>query len=112
MAKMPEIVNLTPHKLDIELVDGSFLQIPPSGKIARHSSTVASRIFRIGKIPIDRVVFGDVIGLPGPKPNTIYVVSLIVLQELQGTRMDVYAPGELIRDQWGRTIGCRGLKQI
>lgn len=110
--KEMQIVNCTQHDINIELIDGSWLRIPPGKKTARHSSTVVDRVFRIGKIPISKVVFGDVVGLPDPQPNTIYIVSLIVLQELMGSRPDVYAPGELIKTVQGRILGCRGLKQI
>lgn len=110
--KNVRIVNCTQHDINIELVDGTLLNIKPSGNIARHSMTMVERIFRIGKIPISKVIFGDVVGLPDPQPNTIYIVSLIVLQELMSSRPDVYAPGELIRTERGRVVACKGLKQI
>lgn len=38
------------------------------------------------------VVYGNVSGLPDPKPNTIYIVSALVLAALKGKRDDIVAP--------------------
>lgn len=51
---------------------------------------------------------GEVVGLPGPMPNTIYVVSTMVADASYG-RLDLAVPGELVRDATGRPIACRGL---
>ena len=85
------------------------LSIPPSGHHARVSSE---------SIPVERgfgfeVVtntYGSVTGLPDPSPGRNYIVSGMVLDALQGSRFDVYAPGALLRDEKGHPVGCIGLR--
>lgn len=52
--------------------------------------------------------YGDMTGLPGPAPDTIYIVSSLVLAALQGKgRTDVVAPDTgppAIRDAQGRIV--------
>lgn len=62
-------INCTPHV--IRLNSGE--EFPPSGNIARVTSSyeeVSPGIFK--------VEFGDVTGLPDPKPGTRYIVSAMV----------------------------------
>ena len=46
-------VNLTPHALNVRKADGTFLELPPSGTVARRS--------------VERVVVGEV---DGQSPST------------------------------------------
>ena len=104
---MIKIINLTPHILNIEDEDGNIIAVPASGQVARLSeSREISRY--INRIPVYRTVFGKVDGLPEPELNTIYIVSMLVKQQVQ-YRYDVLYPGEAIRDESGNIIGCRGL---
>jgi hypothetical protein len=109
-------VNLTPHEVVVFAADGSVLKIPPSGQVAR----VAARETQVGTIngiiPVFRTEYGEVEGLPEPKENTIYIVSLLVLQALRARgiqRNDVVAPNSgpgpngAVRDEQGRIIGVR-----
>ena len=85
------------------------LSIPPSGHHARVSSE---------SIPVERKfgfevvtnTYGSVTGLPDPSPGHNYIVSGMVLDALQGSRSDVYAPGPLLRDNSGQPVGCIGLR--
>lgn len=103
---MITIVNLTPHELNIHADDGTITTIAPSGAIARVSQQ-SERIATIDGIAIARNTYGAVEGLPEPKFGSIYVVSALVLQRTK--RTDVFAPGEAVRDDAGRIVGCRGL---
>ena len=105
---MPVFVNLTPHALNVERAGMSNLIIPPSGDVARVAThRVACGTIGAG-IPVELSVLSDVTGLPEPQPDTYYIVSGMVLDRVQN-RVDVFAPGELVRDGAGRVSGCRGL---
>lgn len=106
---MPTFVNLTPHALNVERAGMPNLIIPASGEIAR----VATYRVSCGKlhpsgIAVEMPSFGEVEGLPDPQLDTYYIVSGMVLSAVQH-RADVFAPGELVRDESGRVTGCRGL---
>ena len=107
---MATFVNLTPHALNIHATTGKILTIPPSGVVARVSTT--SKVVEVIEgVEVSEVVFGEVIDLPEPTESTLFIVSGLVLSALQGARQDVMAPGELVRDEAGRPIGCKGLRR-
>ena len=106
------LVNLTPHTLNIECEDGTFIKLEPSGKVARvsvenkpHLTVSAGEV----SIPTTLPVFGEVEGLPEPQDGVILITSLLVAARVQ--RVDVLSPGELIRDTDGNVIGCKGLSR-
>ena len=107
---MVKIINLTPHKLNIVRENGS-IEIEPSGVIAR-CKVLAEQVGTIEvdgiSIPVNKKVYGEVEGLPEKKQDTIYVVSSLVAQAVQG-RDDVFVPDELVRDEEGRVVGARAL---
>ena len=105
-----ELINLTPHKLNIFSPSGEELAaIEPSGDIARVDVNMEGSGTLPGPIPTFVATYGDIEGLPGPEAGKTFIVSGIV--EAACDRPDVYAPGELLRDESGRPKGCVGLKQ-
>lgn len=100
------IVNLTPHTLNIHTNNGNIIDVAPSGIIAR-VVTGREELEPIAGISVSRASFGAIEGLPEPADDTIYVVSGMVLARTN--RQDVFSPGELIRDEKERVIGCLGL---
>lgn len=111
-----KIVNLTPHALNMMPggPDGPVITIPPSGTVAR----CATQRTQVGTvtidgvdIPVNRTVFGEVTGLPDPQPDTIYVVSALVAQAVQG-RDDVVIVDDAVRDAEGRIIGARAFARV
>lgn len=108
-------INLTPHEITVFIDSNNTLKIPPSGTIAR----VEQKEIQVGSvngIPIYKTVYGEVVGLPAPQENTIYIVSLLVLQALQAhgvSRDDVVAPNTAptpvgaVRDATGKIIGVK-----
>jgi hypothetical protein len=115
-----EFVNLTAHEIVIYDEEGKnvILRIPPSGKIAR-VATDSRVIGRIDNIPIRKTFYGEVIGLPDPRPGTIYLVSTVLLMALKEkgiNRPDVLAPDttsdSVIRDPEGRIIGVKYLQTL
>ncbi len=102
---MATIINLTPHEITVH-DGGSVRLIPTSGGIAR--VTVSREVVAaVDGIPVSRVTLGSVEGLPEKKPDTYYLVSALVAQACPD-REDLLSPGELVRDDNGRVIGCRG----
>ena len=100
-------INLTPHALNVRKADGTFLELPPSGMVARRS---VERVVvgEIDGITVYATKFGELEGLPEPAEGTIYIVSALAAQACVD-RTDVLVPGEAIRDKAGRIVGCNGL---
>lgn len=119
----PKLVNLTPHALKIfheaPFDDNweSFHQTnsPWSGQTARCTEKrIAIGYIDTGtfpSIPVHRVSYGDITGLPEPEENTCYIVSMMIAQAMPH-RKDLYYPGELVRDKYGMIVGCIGLSQV
>jgi len=100
-------INLTPHKI-FEVNTG--LEIEPSGKIAR-VAVQYTEVDRIENIPLYKAEYGSVENLPAPTPNVIYIVSGMVKAHPDVVnRKDVVAPGNLVRDEEGKPVGCDGFK--
>ena len=89
------IINLTPHSLNIKTLDGATLEIAPSGVVARVAES-REALGELGGLSISRASYGAIEGLPDAAPDTIYVVSALVLART--TRPDIFAPGPAIRD--------------
>jgi len=114
-----KFINLTPHKIDIVDEGGNIiLSLPPSGDVARVTSE-RKLVGHLGSVPVFQSVFGDVVGLPDPAPDTVFVVSTLVLSALAAkgvTRDDVVAPDTspqgAVRDAEGRIVGVRGFQRL
>ena len=108
-----KIVNLTPHEINIfrSMEDiAPMMSIPPSGIIARVSSVIKP-LGDVDGIPIFSSEFGEIVDMPNQESGTIYIVSAILLEHKSNkNRMDVFAPGELKRNEKGQPIGCIGLR--
>ena len=103
-----QLVNLTPHNLDVRGVDGTTTQIPPSGKVAR-IEVQDTEVCIINGILVSRSVRGEVQDLPAPKNGVFYIVSLAVRDAVRD-RQDVLSPGNLLRGPDGQPTGCDGLR--
>lgn len=101
-----EIINLTPHAINI-LADGGTITIPPSGTIAR-CGEASEPAGEINGIPLVTKTYTEVTGLPDEAPGVYYIVSAMVRQALPDRR-DLLSPGDLVRDENGNVIGCRNL---
>lgn len=103
-----QFINLTPHSISIRNEAGEeILSLPPSGQVAR----VAEQRENLGLlegIEVTRASYGEIEGLPEPRPGVAYIVSGMVLAACQD-RADVFAPGVAVRDAEGRIVGARGL---
>lgn len=105
-----EIVNCTPHSLNVKAADGSFKKIDPSGICPRVTVKTVLRD-TVNGIEIFDTEMGDVTGLPKIEADTIYVVSLAVKSALSDKypKGTFVSPGTLIRGEDGQPIGCNGL---
>jgi hypothetical protein len=113
MMKILNIVNLTPHALNL-MPEGPVITIPPSGLVARCAvdrvqvDTVAVDGITV---PVNETRFGEVSDLPDPQPDTIYVVSALTAQAVP-ERQDVFIVDDVVRDDQGRIIGARALAHV
>lgn len=102
---MTDFVNMTPHAINLN--DGRVF--PPCGTVARVSASYSEPNvpgFAVGDVC--QQVFGEVEGLPEPKPGTCYIVSALVLSALKGSRPDVVAPAtghpKCVRNEKGQIV--------
>ena len=99
------IINLTPHKVDICDENGNIVKTyPRSGKIARvaHGWT---NINDVDGIPLVVRENEKITGLPEPQEDTMYIVSNIVFN-FCSDRTDLIAPVKQVTIN-GRVVGCR-----
>ena len=102
---MATLVNLTPHMINVLHADGSIQNIPSSGLARCAEQRIA--VDSVNGINLYAVSYGDVSGLPAQVDDTFYIVSMPVRLALP-ERKDLLSPGELVRDQDGKPVGCKG----
>ena len=103
---MIKIINCTPHP--IVITDGPTFD--PSGKVARVDA-IQSDAGSINGIPVKTQTFGDIIDLPDPQDDTIFIVSAIVLSAAKAVRRtDVVAPdtSNAVRNDQGHIVSVPG----
>ena len=103
-------VNLTPHTVNVIRQDGSVLDLPASGQVARCSQS-AELVFVQDGIEVTRQAFGEVVGLPDEQEGIFFIVSRLVAAACP-ERRDLLIPGPLIRGEDGQPMGCQGLSVI
>jgi hypothetical protein len=103
------IYNTTPHVIRVLDEQGETLLEIPGAKQPLRLPEVVELDEHIGRIPVFRKHVVDGVA-PIPFMNTFYVVSLPVAQTVK--RSDFLVPHELVRDEAGNVIGCRGFAYI
>jgi hypothetical protein len=99
------IINLTPHNVNVITGNGVMITYPKSNTVARVSQT--NTLININNgISFFKTVYGDVENLPNSSPDTLYIVSALV--KAQANRSDLISPADLVRDADGNIIGCKG----
>ena len=101
-----KIVNLTPHP--IVITDGPTFS--PSGTVARVSVQQVDA-GTIAGIPVKTQAFGDIVDLPPSAPDTVYIVSSLVLSAAKSAgRTDCVAPdtANAVRDDAGHIVSVPG----
>lgn len=104
-----QIVNKTPHALNVSLADGSVRTIQPTLPAPR-VSTKRIALDPVDGIPVDAVEYGAVVDLPDAVDGVVLVVSALVASACKG-RSDLLIVGEAVRDADGKIIGCKGLSR-
>lgn len=98
------IINLTPHEISFSgVIDGrpQMLTLEPEPVTCRVETEQHATGMIGGLLPTQCQTYGRINNLPAPKPNTVYVVSGLVLHALKlrgEARSDVVAPATGPRD--------------
>lgn len=101
------LLNLTPHELNIRMMNGEWVKLAPSGTVAR-VSVKSVPAGDVNGIALTKTEMGEIVDLPAPAENVMLITSLVVAAAAK--RPDVVSPGQLIRDdRTGQPIGADGL---
>lgn len=102
-------VNMTPHSVHVHDGNGNVRVIEPCGTVPRLTPRSES-LGTIDGLPIVRTRLGSPEGLPDPEDGVVLIVSALIAEHHSvEDREDLAYPGEAIRDESGRVVGCRGL---
>lgn len=107
-------INLTPHALQVKSLDGGFITILPDaeGPARVIYDHLPPEQVTIGGSEVAVAVAGpvrEIVGLPDPQPDIVFIVAKAVADAAPGSRGDLMSPGRLIRDADGKVVGCDGL---
>lgn len=113
MQKTVKIVNLMPHAFTYcDRAGAVIASIPPSGQVARISSSVEELdvVYLCDGVEFvcDATEYGDVEGLPAPEFGVIYLVSGLVAARCPDRR-DLAVPGRQVRDAMLGVVGAASL---
>ena len=105
-----KLLNLTPDPVLIFDDDGQLVEeVLPSGHLA-YIEEESTELPSLEGMPMRRVVRGRIIGLLKPEAGVLQIVDSMVFHVSR--RVDVVAPGPLLRDSMGRVRGCIGLTAL
>lgn len=119
-------VNLTPHVIKVYNREATrvIIEIPPmkdKNKVPRVavSKTIVDSIdIDNARIYIKKAVYGSVENMPPPKPDHVYIVSLITAQAIAQHQLpyDVIVPDtnndSVVRDKNDKIDGVRGFLKV
>lgn len=104
---MTEIINTTPHAVNVVDTEGKVIRtFKPLISVRLSAKTVDAG--ELDGIRLTRTEYGNPEGLPEMANDVYYIVSAMVKNALPG-RSDLLVPAEQVRDSEGRIIGCRSL---
>ena len=115
-----KLINLNPHPINICDEQGNVVLTIPKQGLARVSQTneiIGSLNYEGIKIPLIEATYGDIQGLPDPKTNEYYIVSLITALMLKSSPIYSKYKGHIlvpntgkdsaVRDKNGNIIGVK-----
>ena len=109
-----KIINCTPHPVVWVDKNGNKTVFEPSGDVPR-LETNTQKAGWIDNIPLVRNVMGEVVGLPDPVDDVVYIVSFLVCQACPD-RTDLVAPDttpeSVVRDENGRIVGVKRFQKV
>ena len=102
-----EVINLTPHPINIYDNQGNFIRSFISKGVARLEVGV-KEVCNLNGLRLVKSDYSHVTGLPEEKPGVYYIVSCLVKVALPD-RHDLLKPVNHIKDKQGNVIGCKAL---
>lgn len=102
-----KIINLTPHNINLIMKDNKIKTIETSGN-ARCQVITEVLDDDFNGVSLNSNIYGEVVGLPEPAENTLYIVSSIVAHAVKGKRNDCIVVDKTVRDEKNFIIGCKG----
>jgi hypothetical protein len=120
---MERIVNLTPHPVTVigGVADLPCVTYPSAGEARAEPRRQQVDSIHVADdegpilVPIYRVSFGAIEGLPAPQLGTTYIVSRItaeVARDAGRPTDDLLIPDDLVRDDSGQPLGCRAFARL
>ena len=104
-----EIINLTPHEINVISEDGTIKMSFPSEGIARASQKMVV-VGSLNNIELVSIKFGETEDLPEPQEGRFFIVSMVTANAAKAegrTTSDLLVTADPVRDDAGRIIGCR-----
>ena len=105
------VINLTPHTVRVQPLDGPEVVFPAQGQVARIREIVGDAVqiqTAQGTVPLQSVSYSSSVDdLPEPAPGVLHLVSRATAAAVG--RKDLVFPQGEIRDQTGAIIACRSL---
>ncbi len=102
-----KFINLTNHAINIITPEGIKI-INSSGQIARVNYNIKT-IDEVNNIPIVKIIYNEIVGLPKKQKNTYYIVSSIVKNAVGLSRKDVITLYDVKRKN-GSPYACSGFR--
>lgn len=108
------IINLTPHEVAVYRDSEIIANFDSSGQVARADmdQKMAGYISQDNlSVPLYRMDYKNLVGLPDPVKDTFYIVStktLLAAIALKRSTSDLFTPANIRRDQYGFAFGCSG----
>ena len=109
---MTTFKNLTPHAIIVVSLEGAEVPFPPSGTVAR-VATKQEALPNLGGFAVKKTTFGVVENLPEPEDDVVFIVSALVLGQVQN-RPDVVGPdtGPTAIRVNGQVVAVKGFVQL
>ena len=108
--------NYTPHLISLYTPDGRTQLCGISSSGVARAKEIHETIDRLTtdnfNVPVDKVSYGEVDGLPPEKEGVYHVVSMITALQCAGKRNDLLIVSGTVRDDQGRIIGCTGFARV
>lgn len=108
------IINLTPHTVNICTEDGDIECSFKSEGVAR-ASQVAVHFGDVNGIELVEMRFGPTVDLPDPEAGTVLIVSAITASAAKAegrSTDDLVLTADTVRDKDGRIVGCRRFARV
>lgn len=114
-----KIINYTPHAVTVFDGCDPLVTYAPSGlaRATQTAETVAELFVETGYVPVKRMAFGAVEGLPETaEEDEYFIVSSIAAQAARAVNHPLadrlLVPSDPVRNENGQIVGCRSFSVI